>query len=187
MATKNGGWQSAVCAEHPMVAGAHYVEMTVLEKGSYGAMMGVVGQGFDVVGGGVACGSTASWWLSTGTGNLCHSDDGCDWEGQPQMREIKAGDVVGLLLDLGQATEAAGSSAPSSLSSTPAPIDVNVSGRRRRSTHHITPSQLAPPSRGAHPRSCALHPSTSQRYVSGNTFALALAHARCMRPASEGQ
>ena len=51
MATKDsGGNQSAVCAEHPMVAGAHYVEMTLLKKGSYGAWMGVVGQGFDVAG-----------------------------------------------------------------------------------------------------------------------------------------
>eukprot|EP01046_Picozoa_sp_COSAG06_P103699 COSAG06_NODE_49877_length_322_cov_1.152466_1_plen_82_part_10 len=29
--------QSAVCAEHPMVTGAHYVEMTLLEKGQFGA------------------------------------------------------------------------------------------------------------------------------------------------------
>eukprot|EP01046_Picozoa_sp_COSAG06_P103477 COSAG06_NODE_49652_length_324_cov_0.591111_1_plen_56_part_01 len=34
VATKDGGgWQSAVCAEHPMAEGAHYVEMALLEKG----------------------------------------------------------------------------------------------------------------------------------------------------------
>ena len=42
VATMNyGGYnQSAVCAEHPMAEGAHYVEMTLLERGSYGAYMG---------------------------------------------------------------------------------------------------------------------------------------------------
>ena len=38
VATNDGDdWQSAVCAEHPMAEGAHYVEMTLLEEGSYGA------------------------------------------------------------------------------------------------------------------------------------------------------
>eukprot|EP01046_Picozoa_sp_COSAG06_P115365 COSAG06_NODE_62248_length_265_cov_1.156627_1_plen_44_part_01 len=36
VATKDGHYQSAVCAEHPMVAGVHYVEMTLLEKGECG-------------------------------------------------------------------------------------------------------------------------------------------------------
>ena len=102
----NGGFenQSAVCAEHPMAEGAHYVEMTLLEKGMVGAYMGVVGQGFDAAGGGAACDSAEAWLLRTGGGNLCHAGRGSDWEGMPQVDEIKQGDVVGLLLDVGQRT-----------------------------------------------------------------------------------
>jgi hypothetical protein len=96
-------WQSAVCAEHPMAEGAHYVEMTLLEKG-IGAAMGVVGQGFDAAGGGMACTSAEGWLLDTSYGYLYHADRGSKWEGQPQDDEIKPGDVVGLLLDLGQRT-----------------------------------------------------------------------------------
>eukprot|EP01046_Picozoa_sp_COSAG06_P092663 COSAG06_NODE_38883_length_418_cov_1.473354_1_plen_120_part_10 len=97
----NGGFenQSAVCAEHPMAEGAHYVEMTLLEKGSGwagGARMGVVGQGFDAAGGGAAFHSAEGWMLSTGDGNLYHAGYGSNWEGQPQFNEIKQGDVVGL-------------------------------------------------------------------------------------------
>ena len=102
---ERGGFQSAVCAEHPMAEGAHYVEMTLLEKGgSYGAFMGVVGQGFDAAGGGAACRSAEGWLLGTGSGCLFHAGYGSIWEGMPQMDEIKQGDVVGLLLDLGQRT-----------------------------------------------------------------------------------
>eukprot|EP01046_Picozoa_sp_COSAG06_P019845 COSAG06_NODE_1429_length_9481_cov_30.750986_7_plen_165_part_00 len=105
MATKYGnGWQSAVCAEHPMAEGAHYVEMTLLEQGLGGAMMGVVGQGFDAAGGGLAYESAEGWLLSTYTGCLGHAGSATDWEGMPQQDEIKQGDVVGLLLDLGQRT-----------------------------------------------------------------------------------
>eukprot|EP01046_Picozoa_sp_COSAG06_P017738 COSAG06_NODE_1213_length_10240_cov_645.253525_11_plen_320_part_00 len=105
VATSDGGsMQSAVCAEHPMAEGAHYVEMTLLEKGSYGAMMGVVGQGFDAAGGGEASDSAEGWLLSTGHGTLWHAGPGSNWQGQPQLGEIKQGDVVGLLLDLGQRT-----------------------------------------------------------------------------------
>jgi|EP01046_Picozoa_sp_COSAG06_P051514 hypothetical protein len=107
----DGGWQSAVCAEHPMVAGVHYVEMTLLEAGEYinigeygGAFLGVVGQGFDATGGGKASNSAEGWLLSTVDGNLYHAPRYSKWEGQPQYHEIKAGDVVGLLLDLGQRT-----------------------------------------------------------------------------------
>ena len=96
--------QSAVCAEHPMVAGAHYVEMTLLEKGRYGARMGVVGQGFDAAGGRRAYQSAEGWLLDTNSGYLCHAGSVSTWEGRPQPREIKPGDVVGLLLDLGQRT-----------------------------------------------------------------------------------
>ena len=102
VATNYGdGFQSAVCAEHPMAEGAHYVEMTLLEKGQYGAMMGVVGQGFDAAGGGMASDSAEGWLLGTGYGDLCHASEGSNWQGR---REIKQGDVVGLLLDLGQRT-----------------------------------------------------------------------------------
>eukprot|EP01046_Picozoa_sp_COSAG06_P042696 COSAG06_NODE_5478_length_3454_cov_7.281073_1_plen_192_part_00 len=105
MAKKNGGYQSAVCAEHPMPEGAHYVEMTLLEKGSLGAYLGVVGQGFDAAGGGAAYGSAEGWLLlGTGFGHLFHADGFSKWEGMPQFGEIKPGDVVGLLLDVGQRT-----------------------------------------------------------------------------------
>jgi hypothetical protein len=106
VATKDGDfYQSAVCAEHPMAEGAHYVEMT-FEKGIHGAYMGVVGQGFDAAGGGAAQMSGAmsaeGWMLSAGSGGLFHAGKCSKWEGQPH--EIKARDVVGLLLDLGQRT-----------------------------------------------------------------------------------
>eukprot|EP01046_Picozoa_sp_COSAG06_P025637 COSAG06_NODE_2166_length_7431_cov_10.271959_11_plen_235_part_00 len=109
VAMKDGdGFQSAVCAEHPMAEGAHYVEMTLLEKGGsrYGAFMGVVGQGFDAAGGGRAYNSAEGWLLSTGDGNLVHAGryNGSDWEGMPQRDEIKPGGVVGLLLDVGHRT-----------------------------------------------------------------------------------
>ena len=105
MATNDSySWQSAVCAEHPMAEGAHYVEMTLLEKGRYGTGMGVVGQGFDAAGGGEAHMSAEGWLLSTGSGSLCHASRTSKWEGMPQYDEIKQGDVVGLLLDLGQRT-----------------------------------------------------------------------------------
>jgi hypothetical protein len=101
---KRGGWQSAVCAEHPMVAGAHYVEMTLLKKADWGAWMGVVGQSFDAAGGGKACKSAEGWLLRTHDGSLGHAGRASKWEGSPQRHEIKQGDVVGLLLDLGQRT-----------------------------------------------------------------------------------
>ena len=108
VATKDGdSIQSAVCAEHPMAEGAHYVEMTLLERGRFleeGANMGVVGQGFDAAGGGLAYESAEGWLLSTFFGDLCHAGEGSNWEGMPQDNEIKPGDVVGLLLDLGQRT-----------------------------------------------------------------------------------
>eukprot|EP01046_Picozoa_sp_COSAG06_P029900 COSAG06_NODE_2808_length_6249_cov_12.456585_4_plen_191_part_00 len=100
----SGSWQSAVCAEHPMVAGAHYVEMTLLEDGYGGAYMGVAGQGFDVAGGELAFQSAEGWLLSTVGGYLRHVSSYSKWEGMPQQGEIKQGDVVGLLLDLGQRT-----------------------------------------------------------------------------------
>eukprot|EP01046_Picozoa_sp_COSAG06_P043936 COSAG06_NODE_5838_length_3250_cov_27.950492_2_plen_159_part_00 len=85
-----------------MVAGAHYVEMTLLETGICGANMGVAGQGFDAAGGGRN--AYEGWLLYTGYGHLCHAGKCSKWEGSPQEGEIKQGDVVGLLLDLGQRT-----------------------------------------------------------------------------------
>ena len=102
--SRRGSFQSAVCAEHPMAEGAHYVEMTLLEKGRYGTGMGVVGQGFDAAGGGRAYSSAEGWLLYTSNGFLCHAGTASKWEGMPQYDEIKQGDVVGLLLDLGQRT-----------------------------------------------------------------------------------
>eukprot|EP01046_Picozoa_sp_COSAG06_P020019 COSAG06_NODE_1449_length_9437_cov_292.962305_2_plen_183_part_00 len=105
MATKDGGYQSAVCAEHPMVAGVHYVEMTLLEGGEYGgADMGVVGQGFDAAGGGRASSSAEEWLFGTEYGHLFHAGGASNWEKMPQDNETKQGGVVGLLLDLGQRT-----------------------------------------------------------------------------------
>eukprot|EP01046_Picozoa_sp_COSAG06_P041698 COSAG06_NODE_5207_length_3639_cov_20.382486_1_plen_174_part_00 len=95
-----------------MVAGVHYVEMTLF-KGR-GAAMGVVGQRFmrfGAAGGGEASNSVEGWLLDTCYGYLYHAGRGSKWEGMPQQdeissrpREIKQGDVVGLLLDLGQRT-----------------------------------------------------------------------------------
>eukprot|EP01046_Picozoa_sp_COSAG06_P035102 COSAG06_NODE_3736_length_4963_cov_7.434416_2_plen_147_part_00 len=87
-----------------MAEGAHYVEVTLLEEGEYGASMGVAGQGFDAAGGGAAWRSAEGWLLSTASGWLLHANKGSGWEGMPQLNEIKPGDVVGLLLDLGQRT-----------------------------------------------------------------------------------
>eukprot|EP01046_Picozoa_sp_COSAG06_P033486 COSAG06_NODE_3421_length_5370_cov_8.010245_2_plen_185_part_00 len=105
VATNDGrGWQSAVCAEHPMAEGAHYVEMTLLEVGRAGARMGVVGQGFDAAGGGRAFHSAEGWLLWTQYGSFCHANRASNWEGMPHCDEFKQGDAVGLLLDLGQRT-----------------------------------------------------------------------------------
>ena len=99
----SGSSQSAVCAEYPMVEGAHYVEMTFLTHG-YGAYMGVVGQGFDAAGGGEAHNFVEGWVLDTSDGGLRHVGKWSYWEGMPQDYEMQVGDVVGLLLDLGQRT-----------------------------------------------------------------------------------
>jgi len=87
-----------------MIAGAHYAEMTLLVKGGVGAYMGVVGQGFDAAGSGEVQSSAEDWLLYTGGGYLVHAGSISKWEGMPYRGEIKQGDVVGLLLDLGQRT-----------------------------------------------------------------------------------
>ena len=133
------GYQPAVCAEHPMAEGAHYVEMTLLEKGFLGgARMGVVGQGFDAAGGGAASESAEGWMLLTVTGHLYHAGTGSDWEGKPQYEEIKEGDVVGLLLDVGQRT-----------------LSVYLNGARR--------GRVCPSRGGSSPRSARPRPSGARR------------------------
>ena len=91
-----------------MAEGAHYVEMTLLEKESHrwdsGAFMGGVEQGFDAAGGGAAGRSAEGWMLHTENGARYHACWVSNWEGMPQEGEIKQGDVVGLLLDVGQRT-----------------------------------------------------------------------------------
>ena len=66
--------------------------------------MGVVGQGFDAAGGGMASSSAEGWMLGTDWGDLYHARNPSNWEGKPQRGEIKQGDVFGLLLDLGRRT-----------------------------------------------------------------------------------
>lgn len=102
----SGHLQSAVCAEYPMIDGTHYAEMTLLKKGSLGGgvYMGVVGAGFDAASGRFASSSTDSWLFHTGGGRLLHAGSYSSWQGQPQPRVVQKGDVVGLLLDLGQRT-----------------------------------------------------------------------------------
>jgi hypothetical protein len=113
--------QSAVCTAQPMAAGVHYAEFTLLKQGIFGASVGVVGTSFDAAGGeytrsGVCLGksyarySADGWLLYTGGATFVHgrsidADPGeTEWEGMPQPGEMKDGDMVGLLLDLGRHT-----------------------------------------------------------------------------------
>jgi hypothetical protein len=94
-----------VCTAHPMITGTHYVEFTLLIGQAF---VGVVEEGFDAELPVKARESDESWMLST----VCDASSGClfrdethsFWQGQPLRGEIKQGDVVGLLLDLGQRT-----------------------------------------------------------------------------------
>ena len=98
-----------------MVAGTHYVEVTVVEKahptaanakrGPFGTdRMGLVGEDFNAVGGGIATTSEDGWLLSTHLGAFVHDSQPGVWYGMVKVGDIKAGDVVGLLLDLEQRT-----------------------------------------------------------------------------------
>jgi hypothetical protein len=95
-----------------MTEGVHYVEMTLAPREDdppprpRRAWMGVVGQGVDVAGDECSAlfSSVEGWLLATHDGTLVHANKGSSWEGMPQTKEIKQGDVVGLLLDLGQRT-----------------------------------------------------------------------------------
>ena len=103
VATKDAnGFRSAVCGDHEMRRGRHYATFTLRSLiGS--ALVGVVGEGFDPTGE-PAWQSPQGWMLFTFNGVVSHNGRGSDWEGKPQPDEIKPGDVVGLLLDLGQRT-----------------------------------------------------------------------------------
>ena len=95
-----------------MAAGVHYAEFTLITKSRYGSLanVGVVGAGVDTVGGGRADFSAKGWVLWTTTGTLLNNFSRTSkWKGMPQpfvapTDEVKEGDVVGLLLDLGQRT-----------------------------------------------------------------------------------
>ena len=64
--------------------------------------MGVVGVGFEP---GepeeVAMDSAEGWMFSTSAGGLAHDANFAEWPGQPGRGEVRDGDVIGLLLDLG--------------------------------------------------------------------------------------
>jgi hypothetical protein len=123
LATSDGGLHgssTAVCSLHPMQSGVHYVEVVLNETGGNCATcLGVVGQGFDAVGdhgAGLARNSAEAWLLDTYRCEFSHAGKFSTWQGtyskyvtqgKPQdneIKEIKAGAVFGLLLDLGQRT-----------------------------------------------------------------------------------
>ena len=104
------GHQSAVCSKHPMFAGTHYAELTLLSEGGrknwdhMGAHMGVVGASFVAIGGRQASDYAEGWMLTTRLGELLHNGRCSKWKGQPGRDSLREGDVVGLLLDLDQRT-----------------------------------------------------------------------------------
>eukprot|EP01045_Picozoa_sp_COSAG04_P015499 COSAG04_NODE_1227_length_7681_cov_5.724083_6_plen_313_part_00 len=87
------GFKSAVCGDHEMRHGRHYATFTLSFLDS-GAMLGVVGAGFDPTGDGAARDSPQGWMLSTYSGSLFHTGLLITWEGQPRFGELKEGDVV---------------------------------------------------------------------------------------------
>ena len=94
-------FQHAVCGEHPMAEGTHYVEMTLLEKGP-GALVGVVGQDKRYML--MSLGSPAELLHDICTRHFHNGLRNWEWEGMPQAGEIKAGDVIGLLVVSGTMT-----------------------------------------------------------------------------------
>jgi hypothetical protein len=104
-----------------MVAGVHYAEFTLLKKGDRGTFVGAVEAGFGVEGAAAiivtprsSSGSwhrgpgwlaaRQSWLLATASGTLWHAGRLPLPAATLQFGEIKQGDAVGLLLDLGQRT-----------------------------------------------------------------------------------
>ena len=97
----SNSFQSAV--SRPMSAGVHYANLTLLTQYGGYVYAGVVGAGHDAVGGLHAHYSAEGWMLGTGGGALIHANNFSNWEGMA-FGQVKAGDVVGLMLDLGQRT-----------------------------------------------------------------------------------
>ena len=95
------GFESAVCAQQPMVKGTHYAEFTLLyHQGSQvDACVGVVGASFDATSSpqpfdaARATNSVDGWLLGTYFGKLNHAGWGRKWKG-----------IVGLLLELDKRT-----------------------------------------------------------------------------------
>ena len=86
-------WDTAVCGGHEMRRGLHYATFTLRSLRTDGhdpSFFGVVGVGFDATD---AHSSPQGWMLSTGSGNLWHTDRTSEWEGQPED-ELEEGDVV---------------------------------------------------------------------------------------------
>ena len=76
-----------------MTAGVHCAHFELRQLYS-GAFVGVAGPGFDPAAGGTAKDSAEGWLMRTYDGELWHGGRNSKWAGQPQGREIKAGDVV---------------------------------------------------------------------------------------------
>ena len=102
----SGGFHPAACDQAPMIAGVHCVRFTVERKGLLGAFVGVVGGGFDASSGQrrASWECNEGWMFSIGSGYLVHDSDSSEWEGRPADGEVKQGDSIELLLDVGRQT-----------------------------------------------------------------------------------
>ena len=122
-----GAWQCALTAGAEMTQGRHYAEfalhppppttpdgqpphrfLPVRQQGRI-ARLGVAGLSVDPFmrkGGDLwtAGRSVEGWMLSTWEGCMYHADCRSAWQGQPECDEIRAGDAIGMLLDLQDAT-----------------------------------------------------------------------------------
>ena len=96
-AAAGGGAEAAVCTSAPMYAGKHYAEVTWLGGSVFSC--GVVGAGFTASGGKQAGGFPTGFMFAASVydGSLYTGGHPKPWRG---MRGGKAGDIVGLLLDL---------------------------------------------------------------------------------------
>ena len=97
------GHQCAICPRK-MCAGIHYAEFTVLStsRSNSSIIIGVVAEGIGDAARQVAWTTPHGWmlWLDSGRDECFMYHDGIhsEWTGHP--RRVKAGDIVGLLLDL---------------------------------------------------------------------------------------